>query len=175
MSYTRLPEYTFRKKYSNCFLFTTFEINKRGSFNHTIQIFSLSLGGKSITVEILNIQDDYRYNEYSFHNISNMNPKSLFSLSEKKIAENTTVEDICLEFYLTDESGKWEFFISEIDETAVLGCEADIVNIVLKTLKPYEEMTVDDKLNLINGMEGSEYKKKKFNTALLKNYNKFRI
>ena len=89
--YSKLPKYVLRNDFSNLFLFHDSEVYYRELFEENIQEFSKKIGGKEITIEVMNFKDIEEYKAYSIIKIPNTEQKSLAILEDIPLA-NLSVE-----------------------------------------------------------------------------------
>lgn len=167
----KLPNYVLRKKYEHCFLFSDSEVYYKEFFNKNIQKFSNTLLGKEIIVEIMNFKLIEEYSSFSIIKIPNSDSSSLSKLAEISLIGDQSVEDLLGDYYIFDNTGEWEFYVSLLDETAVFGCNSKILDVFLNIFEPYKEISFEDKLKDIYGCCNIEIERKTFITELCKNYN----
>ena len=168
--YRKLPEYVLRKNFKNLFLFLDSDIYYKELFNNNIQKFSDKTEGNEIIIEVMNFKEIEEYRKYSVIKIPNIEQKSLFILGDIPVVSNQSVESLLGDYYIYDDTKEWEFFVSIIDETAVFGCNDDILPIFMDIFQPYKDETFEEKLKWIYGMCSSKKEKNKFIKELCKNY-----
>lgn len=166
----KLPNYILRKKFDHCFLFSDSEIYYKDNFNTNIQDYSIRNGGNEIIVEIMNFKLIENYQKFSIIKIPNSDKKSLSKLGDIMLIADQSVEDLLGDYYISDSTNKWEFYVSLLDEIAIFGCNNDSLNLFLEIFNPYKEESFEEKLSLIFTNCNSESFRRDLINKLIDNY-----
>jgi len=166
-----MNEFVLDKKYDNYFLFLDNEIVINDLFYRQIKSFSKKNKGDELIVDLVNLRENEIYKNKSSFRIKNILPHSLEILSSEYVNENKTYEDLLFEFLITDNTEEWAIYCHVGNDYGIGGCNNSLVNSFLEELKPYDKLSVEQKLEEIGSSFMDESKKDKFILDLLSNYN----
>lgn len=169
------PNYILSKIYDKFYLFSDNEI-KFKDFISKLIFFSKKHNGKTIYGEVI-IPEYYKHLdlktkfEYSLKDENILN--DFFNLDYT--IEGNLIPAFSFHMLIYDNTKKWELLSSEPNELSILGCTKELHKSIINIIKPYEEVSLNDKLREIGLMFGYnlEKEKKEFLSALIKNYSLF--
>lgn len=168
---SELPSFVLRNKYTNYYLFIDSEIIKNEIFSERIQSFSKSVGGESISVDVIFPTQYETLNLNVRTKISNLEKDSLGIFYEKLVdLGNNKLAAYMFDFFVYDNTSKWELYCSLGYEIGIFECDKSNVINALNILKPYEKVSLQEKLNSIGSLFTTEKNKDEFIVALLNNF-----
>jgi hypothetical protein len=167
-----LPNFVLRTKYPNYYLFSDSEIILIKDFSKKIKLLSQNIGAETIFVEVLLLEQYDYLNLKRLIEISNSEKQSLEIFYELvyDFGNNNILAAWGFNFIVFDNTNTWELFCSSTHELAILGCNDNVNNNVLNILKPYEEVSVHEKMKSIGQMIYDKESRNQYKLTLLKNY-----
>lgn len=168
MKKKEIPNFVFTREYDYYFLFTEFDIVFNEEFYKSFYLFlkklrsdklTIRLDDLSISQEFYDIKKEYIYNLPSskqielFHNL-NINNVPIYNINH----------------FIIDSTNEWEIFVSIENELSIFAVNKVIFEIFKNIFKPYQEESLDVKLNVISGQFVDEIYKNQFIKALISNY-----
>ncbi|MGD9492952.1 MAG: hypothetical protein AB7V36_06315 [Bacteroidales bacterium] len=159
----RFPDFMLREKRSNYYLLEISQFYYCFDFNKQLIEFSNYLSGNELTIESIGLEY-YR----------DKCPPQYIKINTKKPMAHEDINNIYLiylmvDYYIYDNTNKWEFFGSETQEIAVLGCDDDVKSNFEEIFQPYKEQSLVDKLKWLPIFNDEKYKQE-YIATLCKNY-----
>jgi hypothetical protein len=163
-----LPEYIFKKNYDSFYLLTEFDIVFNKKFTEKLNIFCKKIGSAKLSI---NLDVPLEYNLLVPNRIELINSNNLDDFYE--MGTNVNGNELLyymINFFIDDNSGLWEIYISIENEISIIGCSNQISSLFEVIFNPYEEESLEQKYKIITDMFSSEKVKIEFIESLERNY-----
>lgn len=165
-----MKDFVFDKEYDRYFLFFDNEIVNNDSFYERVRNFSIQNRGEEIIISLLNLQNIEIYKAKNIIRFSNRKSNAFDVLSQKKIDGNRTYEDLLFEFTISDDTQDWIIYCNIGNDIGLGACDNSLYHSFIKELKPYENLTFEQKMVELSSSFIDKNAKKIFLDNLLKNY-----
>lgn len=166
-----LVKNVFAKHYDCYFLFLDNEIAFNNVFFSNLKQFSKKIQGNELTIELVNLRNNETYRNNNTTKFINTSTDNFDKLSQIKIDKETTFDDLLFEFTIYDDTRKWEIYCDIGSDYGLGGCNNRDYNLFLQEIKPYLDMSYQNKIDEICQTYSNEKKKSDFINYLTSNYN----
>jgi len=163
-----LPEYIFKKNYDSFYLLTEFDIVFNQNFTEKLNIFCNKIDSKKLSIKL---EIPLEYNSLVPNRIELIDSNNLDDFYKMGTNVNgTELLYYMINFFIDDNSGLWEIYVSIENELSIIGCSNEISSLFEVIFNPYKEESLEKKYKIIGDMFSDEKSKIEFIESLEENY-----